>query len=349
LGSAAGPGSLTDAAPGGRRPHGITLQQLRIFVSVAASETLTQAAKELGLAQPSLSQQIARLEETVGTRLFDRRSTRLELTEAGSFLFREAEPLLVRVAELEEGLAAFSTGRRGVIRIAGVSSVLRLVLPRALAGFRGSFPDIGVDVLEHGPAEVLDMLRDRRINLGLVPADSVQPKPAGFLQVTILEDPFVLAVPAALDLAGVRDPSADLGEQERRLLHSAIHFVFGSQRSRHVEHWFHTHLPGHRVIAQCRTFEVAMGMVRAGLGVCMAPALSAQSGEAAAGAIRLYRLPGPPRRIVAVVPGQIARLDTYALLLEELARAGRDHSQPEVLPAPPFLAATLDRVKGQDI
>ena len=57
-----------------RRAGHLTLHQLRIFWAVARSETLTKAAKQLGLAQPSLSQQLSKLEANVGTLLFHRRS-----------------------------------------------------------------------------------------------------------------------------------------------------------------------------------------------------------------------------------------------------------------------------------
>ena len=66
----------------------MTLHQLRIFLTVAQSATLTRASKQLGLAQPSLSKQLAGLEESVGTRLFDRGHNRMVLTDAGRVLLR---------------------------------------------------------------------------------------------------------------------------------------------------------------------------------------------------------------------------------------------------------------------
>jgi len=80
-------GQLLDRGDGRssrRRRAEITLHQLRIFWAVAHSETLTRAAKHLGLAQPSLSQQLAKLEATAGTRLFRRHATEMTLTEAGT-------------------------------------------------------------------------------------------------------------------------------------------------------------------------------------------------------------------------------------------------------------------------
>src|SRR5690554_6634774 len=74
-----------------KRSGEITLQRMRIFWAVAHNETMTKASKQLGLSQPSLSQQIASLETVVGTPLFERRSNQMILTEAGNFLLRKAE------------------------------------------------------------------------------------------------------------------------------------------------------------------------------------------------------------------------------------------------------------------
>ena len=83
----------------------MTLHQLRIFMAVAQSSTLTRASKQLGLAQPSLSQQLAKLEESVGTRLFDRSHNRMVLTDAGQVLMRHAQAVLKEIDEAEANLA----------------------------------------------------------------------------------------------------------------------------------------------------------------------------------------------------------------------------------------------------
>ena len=328
--------AATDQPLKGRRSAGMTLQQLRVFFAVARSDTLTRAAKDLGLAQPSLSQQIFRLEETLGTRLFERRSSQMTLTEAGQYLFREAEPILIKMRELEDGLADFSAGRRQTIRVAGINSILRIVLPLALRRVQERFPDLELDVHENAPTEVLDLLYERRINIGLVAANSIAQSSVGFHQVPVLEDPYVLAVPAAIDLSAVLDVQ-DMPPEHRAILNSTIQFVFGTQHGTRVQGWFREMLPDHRLAMQCRTFEVAMGMVQAGIGVCLAPALSALAGGGVADGIRLYRVNAAPRRIVALVPSQFRRIEPYTTVLQELARVGAEYVLPELQPTPPFL------------
>lgn len=315
----------------------MTLKQLRVFLSVARADSLTGAAKDLGLAQPTLSQLIQRLEETLDMRLFERRSNKLQLTEAGQYLLREAEPILGQLSDLEGGLAEFSAGRRQTLRIAGLNSVLRLVLPRALQHLRAQLPQIEVDVHEAAPSAVLDMLYERRVNIGLVSANSIAQNSMGFQQHAIMEDPYVLAVPAQLDLGNISSPARQLAPEHLSLLNSTIRFVFGTQYDAKVDHWFQQVLPRARPIAHCRTFEVAMGMVQAGLGIALLPALSAFSGGASGDGVRLYRVNTPPRRIVALVPAQLRRVEPYTTLLEALERVGSEYALPAIEPAPPFL------------
>jgi hypothetical protein len=80
-----------------------------------------------------------------------------------------------------------------------------------------------------------------------------------------------------------------------------------------------------------------MGMVQAGLGIALLPALSALSSGASNDGIRLYRVNTPPRRIVALVPAQLRRIEPYNTLLGALERVGTEYVLPAIEPAPPFL------------
>ena len=79
----------------------MNLHQLRVFLTVAQSLTLTRASKRLGLAQPSVSNQLAGLEGSIGTRLFERGHNRMVLTDAGQVLLRHAQSILREVDEAE--------------------------------------------------------------------------------------------------------------------------------------------------------------------------------------------------------------------------------------------------------
>src|SRR5882762_5956166 len=89
------PVTLPTAVPGA--PPAIELRHLRYFVALADAGTFTQAAEQMFIAQPTLSQQIRRLEEMVGTPLLQRRREGVRLTEAGSVLLEESRVVLSRV------------------------------------------------------------------------------------------------------------------------------------------------------------------------------------------------------------------------------------------------------------
>jgi DNA-binding transcriptional LysR family regulator len=90
-------GSAQRPDPGGVPPQGVELRHLRYFVAVADAGTFTHAAEQMFIAQPTLSQQIRRLEEIVGTPLLQRRREGVRLTEAGSVLLDESRAVLSRV------------------------------------------------------------------------------------------------------------------------------------------------------------------------------------------------------------------------------------------------------------
>ncbi|MBN9308556.1 LysR family transcriptional regulator [Devosia sp.] len=325
-----------DARSSRRRRAEITLHQLRIFWAVAHSETLTRAAKHLGLAQPSLSQQLAKLEATAGTRLFRRHATEMTLTEAGTFLLPKAEQILRNMQDLEDGLAQYSGGQRVTIRLAGINSVLRVVLPGAINAVQAKFPDADFDIQESAPGDILEMLYSRRVNIGLLAANSVAEAGVGFLQVPVIEDPYVLVVPERLDLDGIAD-AADLPADAAAILNRSIQFIFGTQHAKRVADWYDHMLPEHRVVAQCRSFEVALGLVRAGSGICLAPALSTLSGGTSLDGVRLYRINAEARRIVALVASQYRRQEPYESLINALQAAGASLALPAIRPTPPFL------------
>jgi DNA-binding transcriptional LysR family regulator len=330
--------SSQDAAMPNIKVGELTLHQLRIFWAVAHSETLTKASKQLGLTQPSLSQQLAKLETNVGTLLFHRRSNIMELTEAGQYLRPKVEQVLRTINELEGGLSQFRAGSRMTLRMAGINSVIRVILPEVIAAMQGKFPEVDFDILESAPNDVLELLYGRRINIGLLSATSVAQTGVGFMQVPLLDDPYVLVVPKHLNLDNITDPKVQLPPEHWSLLNKSIEFIFGSQHSNRVTDWYEKVLPEHRVVAQCRSFETAVSLVRAGAGVCLAPALATigLSGEPAD--VRAYRISAPERRIVALVPSQYRRVEPYASLLDSLQQHATCYTIPGVLPSPPWLA-----------
>jgi DNA-binding transcriptional LysR family regulator len=257
----------------------------------------------------------------------------MELTDAGRVLLRHAQNILKEVSEAEAGLREFAAGKRSIIRIAGLNSVVKALLPEALRRYGGVRPALEVDIHEAAPAEVLEMLYSRQADIGLIGADSVAQSSIGFRQVPIIEDPYVFAVPRAVRLAAIKDLEG-APESAARVLNSAIEFNFGTPHTLRVQQWYQRVLPSHRIVAHCRTYDVALELVRAGFGVCLVPAMTALELAGTLDGIELYATDHGNRRTVAIIADQYLRLSPYKDLVEALQAAGRNLTLPPILPLP---------------
>lgn len=316
-----------------------TLHQLRVFWTLAHSPSLTQAAKQLGISQPSLSQQLAKLERAVGTRLFVRGAGRLEPTDAGRFLLEHAGELIADVERLEAGLAAFREGRRGRVAVGALASVGRTLVPEALRRARQQVPGLEVDLHELAPRDALEQLYGRSLQIALLSETAVARDHLDFARTPLCADGYVLAVPRGLRLAGVTDPGRDLGAKELRQLRRVIQFNFGTLHQQRVEAWYRRALGRFETVARTRQYESALAMVEAGLGVALVPLFATQLAGRPLFAVDLYAVPGLERRIVALYPSHYHHLEPFRTLLAALAETASALRVREPLPPPPWLAA----------
>ena len=120
--------SAPAARPGGLASPGLELRHLRYFVAVADAGTFTRAAERMFIAQPTLSQQVRRLEEIVGASLLQRRREGVRLTEAGTVLLEECRAIL---ASFERGVSR--TRQAAGLGRARLRIVMPPYLPEALA------------------------------------------------------------------------------------------------------------------------------------------------------------------------------------------------------------------------
>jgi len=146
----------------------MTLQQLRYFLAAADAGSFSGGAAALQLAQPSLSDQIRRLEAELGVDLFARAGRRLALTEAGRQLRPHAERTL---AAAEEAAASVQDVRRlqgGTASFGTFGSAHHYLLGDLVEDFRRRHPDVRVRVVGQNSAEVADAVREGRLEAGLI-------------------------------------------------------------------------------------------------------------------------------------------------------------------------------------
>jgi DNA-binding transcriptional LysR family regulator len=186
------------------------LHQLRYFDAVARHLHFTRAAEELSVAQPSVSQQVGKLEAELGTRLFDRMKRRVALTAAGEAFLPHARRLL---AELEEARAEVQelTGlRKGTLAIGATPSVSTCLLPGVVADFHRRHPGISLALYEAGSRHLVQWLENGELDVAIVILPVRQPV---LETLPLMEERLVLAVPPGHRLAG-RD-EVELGELRR--------------------------------------------------------------------------------------------------------------------------------------
>jgi DNA-binding transcriptional LysR family regulator len=143
------------------------LRLLRPFLTLADELHFTRAAARLHIAQPALSQQIARLEQQVGAPLFVRSPHGVTLTEAGRALLARVGPALQTIDEGVEVARRVAAGTGGVLRVEFVSSLAARAVPLIAAAFRDQMPGVELQLNEGSMLEQLTDLRARRIDLAL--------------------------------------------------------------------------------------------------------------------------------------------------------------------------------------
>ncbi len=189
------------------------LRHLRYFAAVAETLNFRRAAERLRVAQPALSKQIRDLEHACGTRLFDRNTKRVRLTDAGTALLDEARALLTRAEALPQLARDAAQGRRGRLTLGNSAALTGGFLPAALAAFQARFPEVEVNLVEIRLRQQQQALRSGGIQIGIV-AELSDGEGDEFECLRVVRSPFVAVMARRHPLARSRRVSLhDLASQ----------------------------------------------------------------------------------------------------------------------------------------
>jgi molybdate transport repressor ModE-like protein len=144
------------------------LTDLRLFLSVVESGSLTQGARAMHLALASVSERIAGMEEALGAPLLERNRRGVLPTAAGEALVRHARAILEQVEQMRGELRTYATGLKGRIRLLSNSAALAAFLPPQLCRFLAAQRDLSIDLEERPSVEIVQALLDRRADLGII-------------------------------------------------------------------------------------------------------------------------------------------------------------------------------------
>jgi DNA-binding transcriptional LysR family regulator len=284
----------------------LDVTRLRVIDAVARHGSVTAAAKELHYSQPSVTHHLGRLEAETGAQLLQRVGRGIRLTPAGRLLAARAAEILGRIEAADAELSAHVGLSAGRVRVAGFSSAIAALVPRAVAALTERHPGLEVSLGDAHPPEALEQLRTGQIEVAIVfRYDETEPEPAGVRLHHLLDDPvFLLSRQRRRTLSALRDET----------------WIAGCPRCR-------SHL-----LALCADegFEPRIGyvsddmvvmqeLVAAGLGVTTIPGLALRAHRAEG--LVASKLPGPQRHVYAATYGEPPDPPAVVALLAALGEA----------------------------
>lgn len=244
----------------------IELRHLRYFLAVAETLHFSKAAERLGIAQPPLSQQIRRLEELVGHRLFDRTTRGVKLTLAGQLLEERARTTMDKVQDDLAQVRRLGRGEEGTLTVGFSGSVMFTELPTAIGIYRRRYPKVELRLREMSTSAQIAALLDGTLDLAFLrdgdPTDGVEMS-------TVLKEPFVAVLPETHVLARKRSLRVGDLRQEPFILFARRMgpLAFDRTMSCCEQNGFRP-----RIVQDAPQWPTLVRLVAAGLGVSLAPA-----------------------------------------------------------------------------
>jgi LysR family hydrogen peroxide-inducible transcriptional activator len=196
------------------------LHQLRYFVAVAQTGNFSRAAERCHVSQPSLSQQVLKLERRLGQPLLNRLGRRAVLTDAGRLLLDRATAILAAVEEAERRLSDGGGLQGGRLAVGAIPTIAPYLLPPALEVFARRCPNVELDVQEEVTRNLIAAVIEGDLDLALVALPVADER----LQVEpMLTEPLFAAVPRGHPLARRRKITIGDLSAERFILLNEMH------------------------------------------------------------------------------------------------------------------------------
>lgn len=293
------------------------LHQLRYAVALARTGNFSRAAEQCHVAQPSLSQQIQKLEQELGERLFERQRQRTRLTAFGERFLIRAGRILREVEEAQREAGEMHELAKGEVVIGVLPTIAPYLLPVALAAFSRKFPGIGITVVEETTAVLLKMAAQYEVDFAIASL----PGPDDQMEITtLLQEELFLALPRKHPLAQRKSLCTDDLAGVPFVLMKQGHCL-GDQVLRFCER--NDFQP--KIRSRSAQIESMLSLVECGLGVSLIPAMARK--RPYPGVIyRSLRAPRPERAVVAFWPKGRTPSRAAREFLDQLIRTRRKPS-----------------------
>ncbi len=284
----------------------LDVTRLRVIDAVARHGSVTAAARELHYSQPSVTHHLSRLEAETGAQLIQRVGRGIRLTQAGQLLAGRAAEILGRIEAADAELSAHVGLTAGRVRLAGFSSAIASLVPRAVAALAARHPGLEINLTDAHPLDALELLRTGKVEVAIIfRYDETEPEPAGVRLHHLLDDPvFLLSKERERELAGLREATWIAGCDRCRSHLLAVCADAGYEP---------------RIGYVSDDMVVMQELVAAGLGVATLPGLALRAHRASG--IVASKLPGPQRHVYAATYGAPPDPPDVVALLSALSDA----------------------------
>ncbi|MBD3918134.1 LysR family transcriptional regulator [Paenibacillus sp. PR3] len=148
----------------------LNFHQLHIFFTVAEKGSFSAAAQALHMTQPAVTMQVQSLEDYFGTKLLQRSTKRIDLTEAGRALLPYAQRSLELIRETDQAMSNFTTKLKGRLQLGASLTIGEYILPRLLGPFGLEFPHISISMKVMNTAQIIEDIMNNQLNFGLIEA-----------------------------------------------------------------------------------------------------------------------------------------------------------------------------------
>ncbi len=294
----------------------MNFKDLQYALALERRRSFSRAAEECGVAQPTLSAQIRKLESELGVELFERDGRTIHVTPAGELILDQARAALAAIGRIEELAQTRADPMIGPIRLGVIPTLAPYLLPGVLAPIQAELPAAPLVVIEDTTQRLLEAIHAGRLDAALV---ATEHRDGNLTEIELFEEPFSLALPTSDPLAqNARIPLARLDPASLILLTEG-------------------HCLSDQALAMCgqsaqgalrsdlraTSLETVLNLVDAGLGMTIVPELARQHMEGRFNRVAFRPLvgPGSSRRVRTIHRAFVARRPAIERLSETIRAA----------------------------
>ncbi|NLI14315.1 LysR family transcriptional regulator [Pelotomaculum propionicicum] len=297
------------------------IHQLDYVLAVAHHQNFSRAAEDIKVSQPSLSQQITKLESELGTSLFERTTRYVQLTPAGREFVTHAKRILSEVSEARDCIQEYVSIKKGHLKLGALAVVGYYNLPNLMSSFQKKFPGIKLDILEGQCEDLLYMLHSSKIDAAFV---QITKPNQSFRVNTLVTDKMVLVTNYLHPLANRL--SVELKELQNEK------FIITPATSGHYQDFHNACLIANftpTIVMSCAVVKTMLSFVREGLGVTVLSSKVAEE-ERDAGIKIIPLTPSIHREIALVTRNNTGLPPALKVFLKFTSQWLKTESEPQM-------------------